>query len=87
MKFRRILMTGALSIAVMAAFGFKVKGKSLIDYSTYINGVCYNLSGVPNQEYCEVFFTGPQCTVGVNPIYEFEATTTPTCSKPLRQPF
>ena len=87
MKNRRILLTGILSLAVIAAFGFSNQSKPPGLLSRYVGGVCINFGGNPDQANCSVTFTGPQCTWQGALVYEAELSTTPSCSKPLRQPF
>jgi len=88
MKTRNLLMTLVFMIAVTASFGSKMTAKPPGVVSVYLNGTCVNIIDDPDQAYCMPNYTGPQCTVnGVRLAYEFEATTTPTCSIPLRQLF
>jgi len=89
MKLRTILLGGAVVLALSATFGFKAKKVGPGPVSVFEAGVCVNRPWTTNEPTCTETGTGPQCTATVANylVYKFEATTTPSCSVPLRRPF
>ncbi|NQX54427.1 hypothetical protein HQN86_12450 [Pedobacter panaciterrae] len=87
MKFRNLLMTAAFVLAVTSTFAFKSQGKALMWFSFTSGGTCYANNDETDQEYCESFFTGAQCTYNTQPIFYYDETgfPPPTCSLPLRR--
>jgi len=87
MKFRNLLMTTAILMAVTSAFAFKAKSKGFYYFSYISGGTCYVGNGNTDQQYCEDFFTGAQCTYQTTPIYDYDPIgfPPPTCSVPLRR--
>lgn len=89
MNLRTILLSGVVLLALVVTFGFKPKATGPGPVSVFLSGVCTNVGFTTNEPICSETGTGPQCTVTVAryPAYKFEATTTPSCSVPLREPF
>jgi len=89
MNLRTLLLSGAVLFALTATFGFKSKTVNTGPVSIRPGTVCTNFPSGTNEPVCTPTGTGPQCTVtGARYLaYQFEATTTPTCSVPLRTPY
>lgn len=89
MNLRTIILSGVVLLATSATFGFKSKLASPGPVSIFLSGVCTNMPYQTNEPVCVETGTGPQCTATafMYPVYKFEATTTPSCSVPLRKPF
>ncbi len=87
MKFRKLLMTTAFALAVVSTFAFKPQAKGFMYFSIITGGNCYVQSGNTDQQYCEDFFTGAQCTYNTFPIYYYDTDgfPPPTCTIPLRR--
>jgi hypothetical protein len=76
MKLRRLLLSGAIMMAVLASFGLKAKSRpsQLADFTN--NGTCYS-GGTLNQTGCYTGAPGPQCTATLGiltgPAYQYSA--------------
>jgi len=83
MKLRNLLMTAVFLLAVTSSFAFKYKGSTFYSVTTTFKSVCYLAQ---TDQDCEVWYTGPQCTILFNgqitPI--FETPTSIPCTMPLR---
>jgi len=87
MNLRSVFFSGVILLSLTVTFGVKSNAKRIGPASALIGNTCINVSAT-NETYCFETGTGPQCTaLGSYPAYKFEATTTPSCSIPLRQPF
>lgn len=83
-------MTAAFLLAVTTTFAFNAKSnKTLGLFSFYAQGTCLLIDASTDQAYCDVSFTGPQCTYNGLLIYYYDDSTwlPPTCTVPLRRPF
>lgn len=89
MTLRTILFSGVILLALSITFGFKSNITTPGPISIFLGGVCTNSGSPTNEPVCTVSGTGPQCTALAARYlaYKFEATTTPSCSVPLREPF
>ncbi len=79
-------MTMVFLFAIGSSFAFKSKAKQPLAFSYFIGGNCYLAFGNSDQSYCDVSYTGAQCTYqGVFPIYFYDVNTAlpPTCITPL----
>ncbi|NQX56893.1 hypothetical protein HQN86_24965 [Pedobacter panaciterrae] len=88
MKFRKLLMTGAFLLAVASTFAFKPQTKGFMYFSWILDGTCYVQAGSTDQQYCQDYYTGAQCTFSGIPIYKYDVLggpVPPTCSVPLRR--
>lgn len=80
-------MTAIFFLAVASStFATKSHSKSNKWFSYFSGGTCYVANGDTDQQYCETFFTGAQCTYQTTPIYfQDPAVLPPSCSVPLRR--
>lgn len=88
MKIRTIVMSLAVVLAVCTAAIAKRTAPADV-FSILVGGSCFNTGGYFDQPLCSPTNTGAQCTTdyGTTPVYQFEPTTTPSCSVPLRARF
>lgn len=88
MNLRTILLSGVAVVSIGTAFGSKTTTRIPGPVSIFQGGVCINWPSPTVEQFCSETYTGPQCTaIGGDLAYKFEATSTPSCSVPLRRPF
>jgi hypothetical protein len=89
MKIRTILMASAFVAPTGFLVAFKANHPMTTPIAIISNGQCIQSGLSTDQPFCDASLTGPQCTAlsGTKLAYEFEPSTTPSCSIPLRQPF